>query len=166
MIPGSIDTRAVIGRRRLAFRSWDEVIAETASLAAAARAGSLTTVGNWSLAEMFDHLANLLAIATGDLRFNAPWPMRVLGRTIGRRLLLGRELKPGMSLRGAAARLLPAAGVTLDAAEARLLSLLERIRAGERLTAPSPLLGPLTHEEWADLQLRHFAHHYSFLRPG
>ncbi len=165
MTAGRIDTRAVTGRRRLDFRSWDEVIAETASLGAAARAGALTTLGNWSLAEMFDHLANLLAVATGDLRFAAPWPLRLLGRTIGRRMFLGRDFKPGMTLRGAAARLLPAEGVTLDAAEARLLGLLGRVRAGERLTASSPLLGPLTHEQWTDLQLRHFAHHYSFLRP-
>lgn len=163
---GRIDTRTVTGRRTLRFSSWDEVIAETHRLSASARAGTLKSVGNWSLAEMFDHLANLLAVATGDLRFTAPWPVRVLGRTIGRRLLLGRDLRPGMALRGAAARLLPAEGVTLDAAEARLLGLLGRVRAGERLTAPSPLLGPLTHEEWTDLQLRHFGHHYSFVRPG
>ena len=40
-----------------------------------------------------------------------------------------------------------------------------RVKAGERMAQPSPLLGELNHEQWVQLHCRHAEMHLSFIRP-
>jgi hypothetical protein len=49
----------------------------------------------------------------------------------------------------------------LDVERARLAELLDRYAAppGRDVRAEHPLFGVLTHEEWAELQYKHTAHH-------
>lgn len=61
---------------------------------------------------------------------------------------------------------MPPDDVTLPEAVARMRRVIERVAAGERFARPSPLFGPLTHEEWVTLHLRHCELHYSFAYPA
>ena len=38
-----------------------------------------------------------------------------------------------------------------------------RIEGGERMSKPSPVFGPMTHEEWEQLHCRHAELHFSFI---
>jgi hypothetical protein len=52
----------------------------------------------------------------------------------------------------------------LDEALARLRRVMERLKT-EAPTAPNFIVGPLTHEEWIAINLRHAELHLGFLIP-
>ena len=156
-------TSTTTQRRTIRFVGVDDALAEVGRVAAAAREGRLRTLGAWSAAEMFDHLSRLIEMGYGDIVVKSPRILRVIGGPLFKRRFLSGRIMAGMPLKGGAAVLLPAPDATLDAAEARLRRALGRMRAGEPMTAVSPLLGRMTPEEWTTLQLRHMEHHLSFL---
>jgi len=123
------------------------------------------TLGEWNEAQILDHVAKLIEFAYAGFPFRAPWIVRVLAR----RLLLSRCMrkgfKPGFKLPASARILLPDPDITLAAAAARMGAVLARLERGEPMTHPSPVFGPLTHDQWVRLQLRHAEHHFSFILP-
>lgn len=78
----------------------------------------------------------------------------------------GSQLKPGIRLPRSAAALLPSEGVSVGEGVGALRGQLERVARGERMEATSPLLGPLTHEQWERLHLSHCNMHFGFVRAG
>ncbi len=112
-----------------------------------------------SAAQMMEHSARGLEMATGDLR-----PPRAL---IGR--LLGRAVKP-MALKDGApmkrnsptAPALIVGDVDLESSRARLLGALDRfVAGGERgcTDHPHAFFGPLKPNEWSALMYKHLDHH-------
>jgi hypothetical protein len=67
-----------------------------------------------------------------------------------------------------------APGVTFEDGMARMRSALARLERGERMSHPSPWLGPLTHDQWIRINLSHTQMHLGFMtyadaedgRPG
>jgi hypothetical protein len=100
--------------------------------------------------------------------FRAPLPIRMVGRLMKGAMLSDRPLPRGISLkRPGLDRLLPPDDVSFEQGAAEVREILARVDAGERFTHPSPLVGPLTHEQWVTVHAKHFAHHAAMLSyPG
>jgi hypothetical protein len=53
----AVETKKVTGRRDISYSSYDELLADAQSVAAS---DNVKMVGNWSLAQIFQHLAAAL----------------------------------------------------------------------------------------------------------
>lgn len=152
-------------RRKLRFESVDDALAEAGRLVEAERAGTLDRLGNWSLGQALGHLATWANFAFDGYpsAVRAPWPVRMILR-----LMRGRILNEGM-MSGVKIRGIPEGTVGLDSMDAdeglrRFRAAMERLRS----TAPTlenPAFGPLTHEQWIQLNLRHAELHLGHLVP-
>ncbi|HTV09325.1 MAG TPA: DUF1569 domain-containing protein [Candidatus Aquilonibacter sp.] len=116
--------------------------------------------GKMSAAQMMEHCARGLEMATGELK-----PPRAL---IGR--LLGRVVKPMALKEGEPMRrnsptspaLIVAPDADLEGSRTRLLGALDRVVAGgERGCSrhPHTFFGPLQPKEWSMLMYKHLDHH-------
>lgn len=147
-------------RRKLQLASIADLRRETEAICTR----PVRTVGAWTESQIVQHVARLIQFSYDGFPFRAPWFLRL----IARRLLphfLERGFKPGIHLPARARPLLPDETVTLEAAAGQIRAMLERLERGDRITNPSPIFGPLTHEQWVRLHLRHAEHHFSFVIP-
>ncbi len=158
----SVDVKTVSGRRDLRYGSLDELLADAERLVATP---GTRTLGNWSLAQLLAHLASAIKMSLGDVPPpSAPWPVRIVGFFVKGRLLR-KGPSPGFKL---PAELEPKVYPTVASAEEGLQMLRAAVARAktERMSARHPILGPLTHEEWGKLHLRHAELHLSFAVPG
>lgn len=116
--------------------------------------------GKMSAAQMMEHCARGLEMATGELR-----PPRVLlGRLLGR-VVKPMALKEGELMRRnspTAPALIVAPDADLEGSRTRLLGALDRFAAGgeQRCTDyPHSFFGPLKPKEWSTLMYKHLDHH-------
>jgi hypothetical protein len=163
-----LDTRTVTGRRALHLASLDDLSAEVERLAEAAAAGHVRALGNWSPAQALWHIGRLIGFSLDGFPFRYPWwlrwPARLL-RLMSWRWLVRLAFRPGFTNPPAARAVEPDPAVPLPEAVAFLSGQLDRLRRGERMTYPSPVEGPITHEQWLFAHLRHAELHLSFLIP-
>lgn len=161
----AMDKRAPV--RQLRFRSIDELSAELDRLEAAAAAGRLRSTGSWSLGQCCEHIGKFFRGALDGFDGRAPLPIRILAKLFFKRKALGPEPMPGgINLPASASMLLPDPGISDEAGLAYLRAQIARLKKGEQFTHPSALFGPLTHDQWMVLQLKHAALHLGFLDPG
>ncbi len=155
-----IDTRTVTDRRKLAFSSMEDIRADVDALDGRA----LRKCGNWTPAQNVQHIATVIGRSIdGFGGLKAALPLRLIVRLIRGRML--REpFRPGIRLPAKFRVLMPEEIVGWDAAVADLRRQIGRVGNGERMTAPSPVFGSLTHEQWAQLHCRHAELHLSFIR--
>jgi hypothetical protein len=90
------------------------------------------------------------------------WAARLL-RMLSWRWLLALAFRPGFRNPPVAAAVEPQPAVSLAEAVRYVHRQLERISSGDRMTAANPSMGPLSHEEWVEVHLRHAELHLSFL---
>lgn len=155
----TVDSGRVQARRKLHFSSYDEVLAEVHSLASQ----PTRQLGNWSLGQICEHLAKAVDMAIDGPPYKASWFLRVVGPFLKNRIIT-RGMSPGFKLPKNAASLIPA---PTDAAEgiAALEEAIARLeRTSERL--PHFVFGPLTRDEWDQLQFRHAEMHLGFIVPA
>jgi hypothetical protein len=97
-------------------------------------------------------------------RYRRPvrWGAQLL-RMVSWPWLLVLAFRPGFRNPPVAAALEPKPTVSLAQAVRYMRGLLERISSGERMTAANPSMGPLSHEQWVEVHLRHAELHLSFL---
>ncbi|WLD13611.1 DUF1569 domain-containing protein [Planctellipticum variicoloris] len=151
-------------RRELHFESLDDVLRDVESL----QAGGCESLGRWELSQTCLHLADWMQFPLDGFP-RQPAPIRgllwLLRHTIGRRQFQ-RILATGR---------MPAGGPTMPetvhvsggedaAAVERLRHAVARFEAHTDSLHPSPLFGPMDHNQARRLQLIHCAHHLSFLR--
>ncbi len=160
----SIDTRHVAGRRTLHFASLDDLLADVAGLAEADRAGRLKRLGNWTLGQALGHLAGWIEFAYTGAPLRPPFFIRWILR-LRRNSFIKGPMRSGVHIPGVDGGTLETAILPTDQALARLRSAVERLRA-EPPRAPSPAVGPMTHEEAISLNLRHAELHLSFFVPS
>jgi hypothetical protein len=161
-----VDTRSAAARRPVQLRTVADLAAEVERVAAAAAASRVRALGNWSAAQVLWHLGRLMELSFGGFPFRYPWPVRWparLLRVLLWRWLLALAFRPGFRNPAVAAALEPEPAVSLAEAVRHVRGQLERISAGERMTAANPSMGPLSHEQWAEVHLRHAELHLSFL---
>lgn len=157
-----VDVRKVQGRRSVHFEQPEDILAEAEKLAQ----GPIRQLGNLSLGQTCGHLAEWMELSIdGGIPLDAPWWLKLVARSL-KRLMLSRPLMAGYRLPPKAeAVLIPAADTAAAAGIEHLRSALLRLRSESR-RVPSPLLGPLSVEEWNRLHCRHAELHFSFLLPG
>ncbi|MBX9624907.1 MAG: DUF1569 domain-containing protein [Gemmataceae bacterium] len=157
-------TTAAPTRRTLTFASLDEVVRDAEHLLAV----GYDKAGNWDLAQCCDHLASWLTYPVNGFP-RLPLLLRppfAIVRTLMGRKLLAKFLREGMPPgKMTMPQSVAAPGGDPAAAVGRLRDAAKRFRdhGGEYL--PSPLFGKLTRDEALNVQLRHCAHHLSFLIP-
>ncbi|MBI3837414.1 MAG: DUF1569 domain-containing protein [Planctomycetia bacterium] len=152
----TVQTNTVTGRRSLQFSSYQEILDDARKL-------SLTPtrqLGNWSLGQICEHLAKGMDMAIDGPAFKPSLPVRLIGPFFKKRTLT-RPMSPGFTLPKNAAALLPA---PVSVAEG--LAKLEKSIARQQQTRdrkPNPVFGPMTAEEWDQLNFRHAEMHLSFI---
>jgi hypothetical protein len=159
--PVQIKTSKVTGRRELHFTNLGDMMADAEVLCSSK---PVTALGNWRLGNALEHLARSMDMALDGAQFTSPWFVRLLGRWIKKRMLT-QPMRPGFQLPAYAAKyLIPQDECEMHEALAHLHAAVARSMATTH-RHPSPLLGPLTVEEWDQLHLRHAELHLSFFVP-
>ena len=153
-----------VTRRQLSFASLDDAVRDAEHLLAV----GYDRAGNWDLAQVCDHLANWLTYPVAGFP-KAPLPLRIVmagvRKTMGRRLL-AKFLRDGMRPNSPTLpQSVAAPGGDPAAAVGRLRDAAKRFEGHAGEYGPSPLFGKLTRDEALTVQLRHAAHHLSFLVP-
>ena len=155
----SVDTKRVKGRRDLHYNSYDDLLEDIRQLAETPH----HTVGNWSLAQIVEHLSKAAAIQVDGAPFKLPWPTGLLMRTFMKKRFLTKPLPSGFKIpQKHSDQFVPADDTDLSQAIEHLES--EIARCQETIQcAPHPVLGNLTSAEWEQFNLRHAEMHMSFV---
>ena len=156
-----IETKKVTDRRTLSFQSLDDILADAEAIDGA----QIRTTGNWSAAQIVDHVASLIGFSIDGFPARAPLLLRIIGRMLKKRALRG-GLDAGFKFPASFAFLAPAADVTWEDAMKRLRTEVGRARDAGRMTRPSPILGRMSHNDWVRLHCRHAELHFSFMHPA
>lgn len=159
----NVDTAKVTDRRKLRFNSIAEVRADLDRIAAAERAGTVRPSGNWTTGQVLGHLATWAEFAFTGTPLSPPWFIKVVLKFRKNKYLNG-GLPSGVKIPKVEGGTLGTEPMPFDAAMARYRASLDRLER-EAPTKPNVIFGPLTHEEWIKLNLRHAELHLSFLHP-
>jgi hypothetical protein len=157
----AIDTAKVTGRRELHFNSLDDILADVDRLAAAKE---IRTLGNWSAGEIFKHVANVMNKSIDGFEFRPPWYIRFIVRTFMRSRFLTKPMTAGFKLPAGAQAELASPATTAEEGFQAIRQAIARLKTTET-RVPSPVLGPLSRDEWTQLHCRHSELHLSFLIP-
>src|SRR5687767_5556072 len=157
-----VDTGRVTDLRAVRFASIDALLTDVERLAAAERAGTLRRAGNWTLGQALGHLATWVDFSYDGNPLKPPWFVRVLVRMRKKRYLT-EGLPRGVKIPRVEGGTLGTERLPLDEGLARYRNSLERLRR-EAPTKPNVIFGPLTHDEWIALQLRHAELHLGFFK--
>ena len=147
-------------RRSIEFATLDEVKADIEELAA----GSYTTVGNWSFAQILDHLGSALNNSIDGFPFKASFFVRWFVAPMIKNSILTKEMKPGFKLPEKFSSYLPSEDCTMDEALPKVLNAIKRFET-ETPLADHPFFGKMASEEWMNLHMRHCELHLSFVVP-
>jgi hypothetical protein len=148
------------------LRTTDDLLAEVDRLTAAAAAGKVRPLGNWSPAQVLWHIARFIELSFDGFPFRyrrgPVWLLRLF-RLLAWRWLIALAFRPGFRNPPEAATAEPEPSVPLDVAAAYLKQQVGRIGSGERMTQQCSVDGPYAHEQWVYIHLRHAELHLSFL---
>lgn len=154
-----INTKRVAGRRTVRYESFADVLADAERLAAV----PVRTLGNWSVGQIYAHLARSIDVMIDGAPFSAPLPMRWFLWAI-KGWILQRPLPVGFKLPKQAARLVPEDTITTAEGLDSLRTAISRLQSTET-RAPHPGFGKCTPAEWDAFQFRHCESHMSFIVP-
>ena len=156
----SVDTKTVEGRRELRFNSFDDLRIAVDQLAA----GNVKMLGNWSLAQVFKHLAASLNATIDGSSIKASFFLRLMAPLMKKKFIY-RGIPAGFKIpKEAQAQFLPSNAVETADALDQLQAAIERVQSADTI-APHPLFGNLSKEELEQFQLRHAELHLSFAVP-
>ncbi|HVL10934.1 MAG TPA: DUF1569 domain-containing protein [Gemmata sp.] len=153
-----------VERRKLTFATPDEVAADAENLLAR----GYDRAGNWDLAQVAGHVAEWMRFPLDGFP-KMPLLLRPVAwvvRTTAGRKMRERVLANGFDAGGRTMpETVPPPGGEAAVAVARLKEVVARWKTHAGDVHPSPLFGAMTRDEALRLQLRHAAHHLSFLVP-
>ncbi len=147
-------------RRPLRLPNYPAVVTEAENLLAS----GYRRAGNWNLGQVCHHLATVLAMSLDGFPSRMPWPFRQVARW----LILGRLLRHQViRMRFPAPAYLNPPPTTDDTlALEKLRAVIDRLERHTGPMQPHPVFGPLTPEQWREVNLWHCEHHFSFLHPA
>ncbi|MHC4976805.1 MAG: DUF1569 domain-containing protein [Planctomycetota bacterium] len=151
--------------RELTLNSAQEILDELDRIEAAHNAGTLTHSGNWSPGQIFEHCSKLPIMAIDGVTFKGPLIFRILLKIppVKKKMLTG-DMPRGIQLSKDPAKfLLPKDDTTFEQGLAIIREQMNRIVNGAKMTNPSPIFGPLTHDQWDSLNSKHCAMHFGFM---
>lgn len=147
------------------FHTIDELKADLNKIESAHNDGTLSTNGGWSVGQNLAHCATFIKSSYDGFDMKAPWfiriPCTLLLKPIATKPT--SQMKPGIKLPEKAKELLPEDEVSVEQGLSMMREQLARIESGQQMTAPSPLLGKLSHEQWVNLHLNHCRMHFGYL---
>jgi hypothetical protein len=158
-----VDTAKVAGRRVLRFETIDQAMAEVDRLVQVERAGRLRRLGNWTLGQTLGHLACWAEYSYTGAPLKVPFFIKWILR-LRKRAFLHEPMRAGVRIPRVPGGTLATEPMPLDEALGRMRRVMQRLKV-EAPTAPNVIFGPLTHEEWVALNLRHAELHLGFLVP-
>jgi hypothetical protein len=123
--------------------------------------GDVTTLGNWSPGQIFQHLANAFNGSIDGLPGGFPWYLRTMARTF-KKTLLSIPMPAGLKVPENFARAMIPEATSTEVGLANLHAAVARLKQ-EPDRAAHPVFGPLSKDEWETLHLNHAALHMSFL---
>lgn len=161
-----IDTRKVTDRRPLRFESLAAAIDDAERLAHAERRGTLRTTGNWTLGQAIGHLAFWARAPLEGYpgMSRAPWFIRLLVKPF-KNWLINKKLPAGGRIPKVPGGTYGIDVLPTDEAMELLRTAFARLER-ESPQVPNVVLGPLTHDEWKKLNVRHAELHLSFFHPN
>ena len=154
-----VNTKQVATRRPLRYQTLADLLSDAEHLANT----EVEMVGNWSLAQVFDHLTKTMNASIDGFPFQGSLPMRVFLRLFMKKRFLTRSLPAGFQIPEQASPLAPTATST-DESMSALRLVIGRLRQ-ESKRALHPFLGVLSRDEWTEFHLRHAELHMSFAVP-
>jgi len=155
-------TRDVKGRRVLSLKTIDDAIAEAERVAAADREGRARTLGNWTIGQIFGHLATWANYAFDGTPMAAPWFVRLIARAMKNRFL-NKGIPAGGKIPRVPGGTFGTDVLSTDEGLERFCKAFGRLKT-ETPTQPSAAFGHLTPEEHVKLNLRHAELHLSFVQ--
>jgi len=158
-----IDTGKVAGRRELHFDTIEDALLDVDRLIAAERARTLTRLGNWTLGQTLGHLATWVNFSFDGNPLKPPLIIRLILRMRKKKFLRGR-MPVGVKIPGVESGTLGIDLISTDEGATRYRAAMQRL-AREAPTLPNVIFGPLTHDEWKQLHLRHAELHLGFMKP-
>ena len=156
----SIDTTKVSDRRTLRFESLDAALTDAERLVKQL----CRTLGNWTLGQNLDHLARTVRIGFEGPHILASWFARILIAPFVKKRFITKSMPAGFQFTKQMEPYRPEDQAVAVAALEELRKQYSRL-SRESPSVPHPFLGPLTHEEWLGMHLRHAELHLSFLVP-
>ncbi len=156
----SVNTKEVKDRREIRYANLDELLAEAQRLAT----GPHHVIGNWTYAQILDHLAEAFTGSIDGFSFKAPWPMRIVAGLFMKKKFLRDGLPAGFAVPPKAANLMPG-DVTEEESLEKLRQAIERLKSTDQRST-HPFFGKLSREESDEFQLRHAELHMSFVLEG
>jgi hypothetical protein len=154
----AIQTKKVSGRREVHYQSVSELLADAERLAQ----GPVQSLGNWTPAQVFQHLAVSLNGSIDGMSFKLPAPARWVMSLLMKRKFLTVAVPAGFRTPD---EYVASADTPLDDALASLRNAIQRQQT-EPKRALHPGFGNLSREEWEQFHLRHAELHMSFLQPA
>jgi hypothetical protein len=142
-----------VARRQVRYATFDDVIHDATRLSNT----KVTTVGNWTQGQIYDHLAKAYNQSIDGMK-PMPAPMRWLFTLLMKKRFLNKGLPAGFKTMS---NLQPPAVETADGL-ASLTQAVDRLKQ-EPNRAMHPVFGNITREEWDQFHLRHAELHMSFL---
>jgi hypothetical protein len=151
-------TQRVHGKN--SFRSLDEMLSFIDQISES----NHETLGRWSAAQNFYHLAAAIEGSIQQLPAGYPWFVRLKLRPL-RSFVIKYRFPPMLPIPAAIRhRLDPPSDVQFHGQKARLVEAIHAFRLHVGDHAAHPVLGQLTREDWFSFHLRHSSHHLSFIR--
>ena len=147
-------------RRHVVYDSLQDFLGDVRQMTLA----DATTVGNWSFAQILEHLARAIDASIDGFSFQSSWLVRTLVAPLLKNRLLTSPMKPGFQLPKRAASYLPEPEIDLETATSHLETAAGRLSTTNP-SAAHPFLGRLSDREWLALHLRHAEMHMSFVVP-
>ena len=157
--PGRTRTGRVKDRRPLRFESLQGIVDDVLAI----DGDRVRTTGNWTAPQIVQHVAKLINFSIDGFPARASIGLRFLGRRIRRRALT-KPWKPGLNFPRRFSFLEPDDKITWDDAVTFLRESVGRLQY-EKMEAASPVLGPLSPDEWELVHCRHAEMHFSFMHP-
>lgn len=121
------------------------------------------TLGKWSAAQNFFHLAGALEATVTSRPAGSPGVTRKVAKPI-RWFITRVRFPPFVPIPDSVRSLLePPEDADFATQKLRLLTTIDRFRDFDGELPPHPVLGPLTRDEWIGFHLRHCQRHLSFI---
>ncbi len=146
-------------RRTLEFARLSDVMPDVDRLLA-----GHSTVGNWSLGQVCNHLAGAIQKSVDGYGVQAPWLIRAtIGSVIKKKILGDRRIRSGIKT---SEEILPKTGLDSRAEAEALRASITYYLTHPEPRAVHPFFGRMTGDEWDQLHCIHCAHHLSFVVPA
>ena len=152
-----IDTKKVDGRREVRYENFDKLLADAMQLSHQ----PVRTLGNWTQAQIYMHIAMSLDTSIDGSSFMLPAPARWVMSRLMKKKFLNKTIPPGFKT---TKEMVAPEDTLLEESLSELQRAIDRQKNNPE-RAIHPGFGRISRDEWDQFNLRHAEEHMSFLVP-